>query len=102
MNGNIYVDEQQLNIAIESLKQQRSSLKSAFDKQISNIDMIKEGWYGNSGDKAYETLIYHKEKYTSYIESMDEKIAFLEQIRDAYKKLDTGINNTLDNTEMRA
>ena len=103
MNGNMYVNEQQLNIVIESLKQQRNSLKNALDKQINIIDEIKNYWTGTSGDKAYETLIKHKEKYASYVSSMDEKITFLENVRNAYKKLDTGFSNTLDsNTEMQA
>ena len=103
MNGNMYVNEQQLNIVIESLKQQRNSLKNALDQQIKNIDEMKQYWTGTSGDKAYETLIHHKEKYASYINSMDEKITFLEQVRNSYKKLDIGISNTLDNNaEMQA
>ena len=97
MNGNIYVNEQQLNIVIENLKQQRNSLKNVLDKQINNINEMKKYWTGTSGDKAYETLVKHKEKYSSYISSMDEKITFLEQIRNSYKRLDTGISNTLDN-----
>ena len=96
MSKEIFLNEEEVNKTLESLKAKRDKLIEIIDNQKKINEKMFDSWGGTSGEKAYEKIKLHEKKYEMYINSINIRIEFLEKVKEAYIGFDNYINKKID------
>ena len=96
MNKEIYLNEEEVNKTLEALKNKKERLKEIIDKQKNLNKRMHEAWKGTSGDKAFEMIKKHEDKYELYLNSIEIRINFLEKVMKTYIGFDNYLNKKID------
>ena len=95
-SNNIFINVEELDASIAQLKELTKKCQNIFDEQKGLYDKIEKVWGGTSGEKVNKELKDHSKEYDALITKMNEKISFLEEVRNSYTKADAGISNKID------
>ena len=103
MNYKIYVNSEEIDKILASLRNILIRLEKTIDNQKNINSNMHNAWSGTTGDAAYDAMKKHEEKYTGYIAGLKKRIAFLEAVKNAYTELDINFIKKLEeniNTEV--
>lgn len=100
MNSNIYIDSEQLSFIIENLKQEKENLVRVFENISKDGNGMINYWAGTSGEEISTELNNDIKVFEKITNDMNQYIAFLENVIQAYYKMDNMINKKLEENAM--
>ena len=94
---NIFIDSSRFENVIASMSSIKEKLVSIRDSQITSAKNISDNWGGEVGEDISYELNNHIEMYDKYISNIDEKIAFLKNVKELYTSTDIKLDQKIDN-----
>ena len=96
MNSNIYIDEHAIDLTISKLKNLKQRLETTLNNQKEINKQVANSWKGTCGNVAYNDLVEHSKRYDEFVTDLNNKITFLEKVKNSYSKMDKSISDKLD------
>ena len=95
-NGKIYINISDFDNGLNKFKSAKEKISKVYESQKKIIKDFSECWGGNTGEEVCKRLTEHNKNYENYLKEIDEKITFLENVRQSYNKMDESISAKID------
>ena len=96
MDNKIYIDFVQAKQALDSLKKNREKMFNLIESICKNTNKMPTFWQGDVGTLAFERLNEFEGVFVNYMNDMDNRITFLENVINSYEEMDKYLNGRVD------